>query len=263
MEMLATVKHYVQHLFKSFHLHGIHSPFIFEFEKKCLRDSHSYGDYLKLSRFRESIHNNDTILKIEDHGAGSKVFKTNTRSTNDILKHNSSSQKTAQLFYRIATYFEAERILEFGTSLGIATHAFATARPDAFIETVEGSPEVADYSRSLFKKNGLKNVHVISTTFQEFIDDKRSQNTDCTYDLIYLDGHHDGSATVSYFEQLLDFAHDNTVFILDDIYWSRDMTVAWEKLCIQNMVTAAVDTFDLGFLFLRKEQLQQRFHILM
>ncbi len=261
--MLPTIKHYVQHLYKSFHLHGIHSPFVFQFQKKCLRDAHRYEDYLKLSRFRESILNNNTLLHIEDHGAGSKIFKSPTRSTSDILRHNSSGQKTAELFYRIAKYFEAERILEFGTSLGVATHAFATARPDAFIETVEGSPEVANYSRTRFEENGLKNVRVISTTFQEFIENKRSQNEDCTYDLIYMDGHHDGSATVSYFEQLLDVAHDHTVFILDDIYWSRDMTAAWEKLCAHRKVTAAIDTFDLGFLFLRKEQLQQRFHIFM
>jgi predicted O-methyltransferase YrrM len=260
-EAFAAVKHYLDHWVKSFHLHGIHSPFVFEFEKKCLRDALPHVDYFELSRFRESVTHNPQLLTVEDHGAGSKIFKTPTRSTQDLLKHNSSDQKTAELFYRIATYFKPRRILELGTSLGIATHALAMARPDALLHTVEGSKMVADYSRATFKGQALSNVAVVCGTFQEFLNSELHEKPHDSYDLIYLDGHHDGAATLNYFEQLLAHAHNDTVFILDDIYWSRDMTAAWNTLCNHKKVTASIDLFDVGLLFLRKEQRQQRFYI--
>jgi predicted O-methyltransferase YrrM len=260
-ETPAAIAQYIKHLFKSFHLHGIHSPFVFQFEKKCLRDVLYYEDYEKLSRFRESVKKSPSVLHVEDHGAGSKVFKSNTRNTADILKHNSSSMKTSKMLYRVAQYFKPRRVLELGTSLGIATHAIATAMPGARIETVEGSAAIADFTRENFKDHQTNNVQVITSTFNDFLDHGLSTSPSISYDLIYLDGHHDGAATIAYFEKLLPYAHKDSVFILDDIYWSRDMTAAWNTLCKHPKVTASVDIFELGFLFLRKEQSQQRFHV--
>lgn len=261
MQAQFQISTYLSHLAKSFHLHGIHSPFVFQFEKKCLRDNRDYEEYLKLSRFRESLKNNSTILRIEDHGAGSRVFKSDQRAVNKILKHNSSSFKTAKTLLRVARCFNAKRILELGTSLGIATQAFALSNPRAEITTIEGSQQLADFTHKNLKQYGITNVKVTNCIFQDYLDGKASLKPEGKYDLIYIDGHHDGAATLSYFEQLLPYAHNDTVFILDDIYWSRDMNDAWKLLINHEQVTASVDTYDLGFLFLRKEQRQQCFHI--
>jgi predicted O-methyltransferase YrrM len=250
---------YFSHLIKSFHLHGIHSPFVFQLEKKCLRDARSYVDYVKLSRFRESLHHNNASLHIEDHGAGSRVFKSNDRKVSQILQHNCSTEKDAQLLYRLCTYFQVNTVLELGTSLGIATHAMATARPSAQITTIEGSPEVYEFAKNALKKEGLGNVRFIKSTFKEFFEKQNSKPV--IYDLIYIDGHHDGEATLSYFESILDKIHNDTVVVFDDIYWSIDMTRAWNQICIHTQVTASIDCFDLGMVFFRKEQLQERFYI--
>jgi len=260
-ETPAAVNQYLKHLFKSFHLHGIHSPFVFEFEKKCLRDSSYYQDYERLSRFRESVKNTPTVLQIQDHGAGSQVFKSNTRNTADILKHNSSSVKMSRLLYRVVRYFKPQQVLELGTSLGIATHAMATAAPDAQIKSIEGSAAIADFTSNHLENHQVDNVCITTNTFDDFLDKLLKETNSHQYDLVYLDGHHDGAATIVYFERLLAYSHNDTVFILDDIYWSRDMTAAWNKLCKHSKVSASVDIFEIGFLFLRKEQPQQRFHV--
>ncbi|MGB5982844.1 MAG: class I SAM-dependent methyltransferase [Nonlabens sp.] len=261
MQAQFQISTYFSHLAKSFHLHGIHSPFVFQFEKKCLRDRNHFEEYLKLSRFRESLKKNNTILTVEDHGAGSRVFKSDQRAINKILKHNSSSLKTAKTLFRVARYFNAKRILELGTSLGIATQAFALSNPKAEITTIEGSHQLADFTHNNLKQCSISNVNLTNCIFQDYLEGKASLKPEGKYDLIYIDGHHDGKATLSYFEQLLPFAHNETVFILDDIYWSRDMNEAWECLKRNDQVTASIDTYDLGFLFLRKEQRQQCFHI--
>jgi predicted O-methyltransferase YrrM len=257
--LLHSIFAYFSHLVKSFHLHGIHSPFVFKLEKKCLRDASFKEDYAKLSRFRGSMHPSNTTLYIKDYGAGSRVFKSNNRQVKDILKHNCSTEKDTQLLYRLCACFKVNQVLELGTSLGIATHAMATARPSAQITTIEGSPEVYEFAKNALKKEGLGNVRFIKSTFKEFFEKQNSKPV--IYDLIYIDGHHDGEATLSYFESILDKIHNDTVVVLDDIYWSIDMTRAWNQICIHTQVTASIDCFDLGMVFFRKEQLQERFYI--
>lgn len=253
--MLHQLKHYIIHSFKSFHLHGIHSPFVFTLEKKCLRDTTHYEEYDDMTRFRESVKNNTTTLQIKDHGAGSKVFKSNQRKVSDILKHNSSDEKTARLLYRLCRYFEVKNVLELGTSLGVATQAMALS--GAYVTTIEGSPEVHEFAKSKFKTFNINNIESVCSTFKDYL----ALEKEMTYDLIYIDGHHDGQATINYFESCLNSAHLDTIFVLDDIYWSAGMTAAWNQLCEHPQVTASVNLYDLGLLFLRKEQVQERFHI--
>jgi predicted O-methyltransferase YrrM len=254
---------YFRHVTLSFHLHGIHSPFVYEFEKRCLRDKEMKSGYGNLSRFRESLQNNHTLLHVEDHGAGSRIFKTNQRRVKDILKTNSTTTSRSRLLYRIAQYFEVDRVLELGTSLGIGTHALAIARPEAQISTIEGASEIARFTQEHLEQTKIKNITVLSGTFQDFLDGALEEQPSGTYDLIFIDGHHNGAATIKYFEQLLPYSHNDTIFILDDINWSTEMSAAWDQLCGHSQVTASIDTFFWGFLFLRKEQLQERFHILL
>lgn len=249
---------YFSHLIKSFHLHGIHSPFIFQLEKKCLRDDSVKEDYELLSRFRESGAASNLILNIEDHGAGSRVFKTNERKVAEILRHNCSTKKDTQLLYRLCAYFEVNHVLELGTSLGVATHAMAVSRPQAQITSVEGSPEVYGFAKKQLQENNIQNVELICSTFKDFLSQHKEEKL---YDLIYVDGHHDGDATITYFESILAHVHNDSVVVFDDIYWSSDMTRAWNQICKHSKVTASVDCFDFGLIFFRKEQSQERFFI--
>ena len=84
---------------------------------------------------------------------------------------------------------------------------------------------------------------------------------DTEFDMIFIDGNHQKEATLSYFENLLPKAHNDTIFIFDDIYWSKDMTEAWEAIKKHPKVTVSIDTFFWGFVFLRTEQAKEHFTI--
>ncbi len=65
--------------------------------------------------------------------------------------------------------------------------------------------------------------------------------------------------TLNYFYQCLEKANSNSVFIFDDIYWSKGMTEAWETIKAHPKVTVTLDLFQLGIVFFRTEQAKQHF----
>src|SRR5678815_6084092 len=54
--------------------HGIHSPFVFDFVTKVLNDRTEYEDYNNIESLRKKLLKDQTILAIEDHGAGSSCL---------------------------------------------------------------------------------------------------------------------------------------------------------------------------------------------
>ena len=257
--MLHQLKYYILHRLKSFHLHGIHSPFVFALNRDCLQDLSHFAEYDEIVRFRESVKNHPQQLQFEDHGAGSKRLHQNNRKSTDILKHNCSSLKRTKLLYRLANYLNAERVLELGTSLGIGTHALSLGSDQ--VTSIEGSKEVYNYAKERLQAADAQNVELIQGTFSDFFESKLTVAAIGTYDLIFMDGHHDGIATQYYFEQLLPYCHSNTVVIIDDIHWSKGMTKAWNQLTQHSRVTASINTYQWGLLFLREEQQQQAFYV--
>ena len=83
------------------------------------------------------------------------------------------------------------------------------------------------------------------------------------FDLIYFDGNHQKEATIKYFLTLLPTATNETVFVFDDIHWSKEMTEAWEIIKNHPSVTVSIDTFFWGIICFRKEQAKEHFKIRM
>ncbi len=255
--MLHALSYYLRHLLKSVHLHGIHSPFVFQWQHRCLYGRTPANQLVQLKAYRDGLKNDGTTLIIKDYGAGSKKFTSEQRAIKDILKVNCTTSKRAALLSRLCDFLDVKRALELGTSLGVGTHALGLN--GAAVTSIEASKSIYNFTKEKLKAH--KNIQVVHGTFQAFLNQELSVKPKDTYDLIFLDGHHDGAATVSYFERLLPYAHHDTIFIMDDIYWSVDMTRVWKTLQKHPKVTASVDCFYWGFLFLRTEQLQQSFYI--
>ena len=78
---------------------------------------------------------------------------------------------------------------------------------------------------------------------------------------MYFDGNHSKEATLRYVVKLLPTLTANTLWIFDDIHWSRDMEGAWNYIKDMPEVTVSIDTFQWGLVFFRKEQVKQHFII--
>ncbi|WP_395050620.1 O-methyltransferase [Flavobacterium sp.] len=257
--MLFQIKSYLKFLWNSKNEHAVHSPFVFNLVTKCFYDTKSKPEYQVLKNYRDSLLKNKNTIEVTDFGAGSKVFKSNTRQIAKIAKTAGITRKRAELLFRITNYFQPDNILEIGTSLGLATSALALGNPKAKIITLEGCPETAKITQEQFGKFGLTNVNFLVKKFDSYFSDFKLQTLN--FKLIYFDGNHSKSATLDYFELLLPTISNESVWIFDDIHWSKEMEEAWEIIKNYPKVIVSIDTFQWGIVFFRKEQLKENFVI--
>ena len=257
--MLHIIKSYLKFLYNSKNEHGVHSPFVFDLITKCFYDKTDFSEYSILKSYRKLLLANKNFIEVTDFGAGSKVFKSNTRQISKIAKTAGISSKRAELLFRITNYFQPDNILEIGTSLGLATSALSLGNKNAYITTLDGCPTTLAIAKKQFEKFNFKNINPIETEFQSYL--KNFQHPASNFQLIYFDGNHSKQATLAYFELLLPTVTKESVWIFDDIQWSPEMVEAWEMIKIHPKVTVTVDTFQWGLVFFRQEQPKEHFVI--
>ncbi|SFZ92982.1 Methyltransferase domain-containing protein [Flaviramulus basaltis] len=255
--MFYQIAQYIKFLLKSTNHHGVHSPFVYNLITKCFYDRKNYDSYKLLLNYRKALLKNKSIIKVTDLGAGSQAMKQQVRKVLSIAKNAGTTKKRAKLLYRLTNYFKPESILELGTSLGIATHAMSLGNPKANITTIEGCPNTTNFTKDFFKKFNVNNTKLINGDFNDEINKLTSNK----YNLIFFDGNHQKAPTLNYFETLLETTRNDSVFIFDDIYWSKDMTETWETIKQHPKVTVTIDTFFWGLVFFRNEQVKEHFII--
>lgn len=274
------IKAYIKFFFKAKNEHGVHSPFVFDLVIKCFYDNTNYPEYEVLKNYRNSLLANKNTIEVTDFGAGSRVFKSNTREIAAIAKNAGISVQNAELLFRIVRYFQPKQILEIGTSLGLATNSLALGNPDTTLITLEGCKNTQRIAKEIFEKQfqgaygrdfnyPKPNVNFINTEFSSYlkgfstpIEMTNSFNpSPKTFNLIYFDGNHSKKATLEYFNLLLPTISNDTVWIFDDIHWSKDMEEAWSLIKSHPQVTVTIDTFQWGIVFFRKEQTKEHFII--
>ena len=246
---------YIKFILSATNQHGVHSPFVYSFITKCLYDKTQYLDYGKLLAYRNALLKHNNVIEITDFGSGSRKFRSHKRSVSEIVRVSGTPLKRIKLFYRLAQYFKPKLSLELGTSLGMVTHALSVGNTKGKVISIEGCPNISNYAKNQFAK--FDNINIITGAFQKVIPNLKND----IFDLVFFDGHHNKEATIQYFEALLPKAENNSVFIFDDIYWSKGMTEAWEYIKAHPAVSVSVDTFYLGFIFFRKEQAKEHFKI--
>ena len=226
--------------------HGMHSPFIFEFIRKVMNDKTVYPEYEKVEALRSLLLNDNTVLEVEDFGAGSVIDKKNKRRISSIAKNAAKSKKFGQLLFRMARYYQPATILELGTSLGITTSYLSLAKPDARLITLEGSKQIADVA----KKN-FSSLEIIEGNFDNTLSSAVRELS--TIDFAFIDGNHRLEPTERYFKELLTKTNNDSILVFDDIHWSKEMETAWQTIKNHSTVTSSIDLFFIGIVFFRKE----------
>lgn len=227
--------------------HGAHSPFVYSFITDVLNDRRSFYSFDKIEKHRQALLTNNQEIEVLDFGAGSRLSLTKTRKIGRIAQASLKPKKFGQLFFRMINYYGCANILELGTCLGITTSYLATANTNAQITTMEGAPTIANEAQAFFSKMGLNNINLIVGNFDDTLPNFLTATE--KLDFVYIDGNHQYKPTLNYFLQLQPKLSSNAIVIFDDIYWSKEMEMAWNEVKekAQNCVT--VDLFYVGIVF--------------
>ena len=219
-----------------------------------------YSCFKEIEKVRRVLLSNNTVIEVEDFGAGSTVLPFKQRRIKDIAASSLKPKKFAQLLFRIAQYYQPKTIVELGTSLGTTTMYLASANIKSEIYTLEGAPAIAHLASENFKNAGLKNIKLTVGSFQKTLPDLLQKIEKA--DLLFVDGNHRKKATLDYFDLFLIKKEEESIFIFDDIHWSKEMEEAWSIIQAHPDVTLTIDLFFIGIVFFKKDfRIKQHFTI--
>ncbi len=240
--------------------HGVHSPYVFDLIISVLNDKRNYSAYHRIESIRNKMLKTNESITIEDFGAGSRVKKSPIRKISTIAASSLKPKKYSQLLFRLVQYVNPATIIELGTSLGVTTAYLANANPASKIITMEGAKSIAQLARTNFNDLALNNIKLVTGNFDYTLAATLDQLN--SIDFAFLDGNHRYEPTIRYFKQVLTKSNPNTIIILDDIHWSKEMEGAWEEVKQDPAVSLTIDLFFIGLVFLRKEQQEKQHFVI-
>lgn len=251
------IKEYIKFQFTAKHHkgHGVHSPFVFSLVEDILNEKNPYYAYTKIENIRKSLLSDHSSIYVNDHGTG----KSRERKVSDIAHKSLKSKKEAQMLFRLACSMQPKNILELGTCLGVTTLYLSFSRPSAQIYTIEGCPNIARIAQQNFKNAKASNIKSLVGNINTQLPKVLSSIDEL--EMVFFDANHTKEATLNYFYQCLEKVNNNTIFIFDDIYWSEEMTQAWQEIYNNQDVTYSIDLFSMGIVFFNKEWKKSHFRI--
>lgn len=252
---------YLQYLVNSGTRHSVHSPFVYTLVDKVFKDKSENQAFQEIKKIRFKLLHKTQVIEITDFGVGAnqKDYSHRFERVSSLARKSSVSSKHGRLLFRLVEYFRPQTVIELGTSLGISTLYLAMANPEAKVYTIEGCSTKSEQAATSFSALKLSNIEQNIGRFDLVLPDvvKQAGNLD----FAFIDGNHTYEATVENFKMLLSIAHNDTVFVFDDIHWSAGMQKAWNEISDHERVTVSIDLFRFGIVFLRKELSKQKFVI--
>ena len=160
------------------------------------------------------------------------VLKNKENSNSKSDKNRMLSHKKTKLLLKIISYFNPKSMLEISGSSGLKTVMLANDKENLCVTTVFDATEI--HSKSIQNKE---------------------------FDCIYFHNNENQQITRHYFNTCLESIHNNSLFILNDIYVNKEATATWSSLKKHSKVSVSVDLFYFGIIFFRREQAKEHFKI--
>jgi predicted O-methyltransferase YrrM len=235
---------------------NVHSPFVYKLIENVFRDKTRYSDYKSLNRTRKRYARRTDRIETMDFGAasGGKNYSVRITTVGKLVRERTHTRKQLEFLYRMSKRFEPDTILEFGTAAGISALYLSKGYPRARMVTMEGCMGLASVAQKSFAKRKM-DIEVEVGDFDAIID-----NTLAGFDkldMAFFDGNHRMAPTLDYFEKCLAKSHENSVFMFDDIHWSRGMSRAWKRIKKDDRVSLTIDLFWIGLVFFKKDITKQ------
>ena len=245
---------------------SIHSPYLFEWVRMVMYDSHAYYAWAQIEKRREAMLRAPKLIDYVDFGSGANHGISRKRMVSDVAKTDLEPRRYGELLFRLVNWLghqvrEGEgrdlNIIELGTSLGITAAYLAMADSRNQVLTFDGCPAVMDMARFNWTKLGIRNI----TSVVGNIDDTLVSHLPDTLDIAFIDANHTKEAALRYFDAIAAHVSCKSVVILDDIYHNRDMHAAWQAVCEREDVTSTMDLWKMGLVFFDPDYLHKNYKL--
>ncbi|MBO0933708.1 O-methyltransferase [Fibrella aquatilis] len=250
---------YLRHCWQAGNAHGLHSPFVYSLYTTVIRNRAKPPNWAAIEALRKTLLRSTETIQVTDYGAGSRRHNGNLRSVDSLARSAQKPPRYAQLLYRLVKHTNAQTVLELGTSLGLTTAYLAEAVAETGGELIsfEGCPNIASLARHHLAQLDTQPVDIVVGNLDETLAHRLLDIP--RLDLVFFDANHRYEPTLAYFETCLPKAHNDSLFIFDDIHWSNDMERAWAAIKAHPATRVTVDLFGVGLVFFRHEQPKQHF----
>lgn len=185
------------------------------------------------------------LERLEDPLSGGRGT---TSTVGDVTRRASVPRHEAALLFALVRRLGARRCLEMGTCVGISGAylggAMATQGGGRLV-SLEGHADRAEVARGVWERLGLEDAEVRVGRFDRTLPDALEAGP---FDLVFVDGHHDGEATIDYVDRIRARSRPGALLVLDDIDWSDDMRLAWTSLRARLTASTTSDLGRLGLL---------------
>lgn len=165
----------------------------------------------------------------------------------NIVKVASKPPFWCRLLFELTRSLRPASSVELGTAVGMSA-AYQTAalhlNGNGRLATLEGAATLAQIAGRNLAELGLDRGRVIVGRFQDTLDQVLTERAPVEF--MFIDGHHDETATLSYFEQALPRLSASATVVFDDITWSAGMRRAWQAISANPAVGLAVDFGPVG-----------------
>ena len=233
----------------------LHSPLVYQFYLQVLEGEVS-DSILAINDLKKELSQNYSKILIQDLGAHAS---NRERKVSDLAVQASMPYKYGKILYRLAKMTKPQAILELGTCLGIGTAYLTLGSPAAQVTTIEGVSAIREIAIANFEKLKLSNITTLGGNFDTVLP---SLSNLIDFQLIFLDGNHRYQPTMDYFNFLMKTAQEGTIFIIDDIYWSLEMTLAWGEIKADSRISLTIDIYRMGFAFVSNKKLAKEDFVL-
>jgi len=210
----------------------------------------------KIKTIRDGLRSSNIEVKFDDLGAGTHINSIAFEKNGDIqIVKKTLGQVCAatilfrwgNLLFKLIREFTPSKCLELGTCIGISSAYQAAGlelNNQGQIFTIEGARSLVKIAIENFKKLDLQRVSVKVGVFNDVLPDLLPQIK--PIDFAFIDGHHNGQATINYFEQIFPFLSKNAILFFDDIGWSKGMQRAWRVFEKDERIKFTIDLWSMG-----------------
>ncbi len=246
MTFFHTAKHFFIYKLLEINEYSIHSPFLYRFYNEAIKAARHKPALEAVEALRRSLKKDDRRIVMNNLGAPSRIKGKKASRLSAITRKGLTRIKYAKILHSLADYFQCRNIVELGTSMGLTTLYLAAAGSVKKVWTFEGNEPLANIAEENFKRMNARKIQLIRGNIEQTLPSLLKKMA--PIDLIFIDANHTFSATTTWYDLIKPGLPEGAIVIFDDIYWSEEMTRAWEKICRENDKNLCLDLFQLGII---------------